>query len=128
MWTRAPVYEFDPRRDEIALALHDRPIRRQTFEQLQEQTSKEEKDGDFDPDPKPMESCSFRSPMIENLKKGVVGEAPITTTRRSARPTCGALKPESTVPNFEPAVPKIVPLLNTAADRSMPLGSIYENA
>jgi RNA polymerase sigma factor (sigma-70 family) len=87
MWIRAngEVHEIDARpSDAIALALHaDAPIfvTPETlaaaepisvdgqFEQLQEQTSKAEKEGLSEPDPKPMEWRSFRSLKHENFEK-----------------------------------------------------------
>jgi RNA polymerase sigma factor (sigma-70 family) len=86
IWIRAngAVHEVDARpSDAIALALYaDAPIFvapetltanslsvDKQFEQLQEQTSKSEKEGFIEPDPKPMKWCSFRSMKHENFEK-----------------------------------------------------------
>jgi len=86
IWIRAngAVHEVDARpSDAIALALYaDAPIFvaaetlaanslsvDKQFEQLEEQTSKWEKEGLSEPAPKPMKWCSFRSMKHENFEK-----------------------------------------------------------
>jgi RNA polymerase sigma factor (sigma-70 family) len=86
IWIRASgaVHEVDARpSDAIALALYaDAPIfvapetlaahslsAAKQFEQLQEETSRGEKEGLIEPDPKPTKWCSFRSMKHENFEK-----------------------------------------------------------